>query len=266
MAGFLLENGADLNVVSAYLDTPLDDRHLDLFTRMLETADVFAVGSMQLGIWAQDVNKGLNMLPAVVNKLKDIKGLDAAFGVFPMSAHKTAVIGRGRAQGLDIGAIMRQLGGGGHAGAGSALVKGSVDHVRSQLIALLHSADIQEIRVQDLMTEAREVLTAGTPLRTAGEIMDRTGRHALLVLDKDGGLLGLVGESQLAKIRNEQQWDKPASSMLSQKVLSVHPHDSLRHALQLMSHSEAGFLPVIRDAKLVGEITRADIILYMYDF
>lgn len=266
MAGFLLENGADLNVVSAYLDTPLDDRHLDLFSRMLESSDVFSVGSIQLGICTQDVDKGLNMLPDVVNKFKDIKGLDAAFGVFPMGAHKTAVIGRGRSQGLDVGAVMRELGGGGHAGAGSAIVKGSVDQVRPQLIALIQSTEVKEIRVQDLMTEVQNVLESGTTLRKAGEIMERTGRHALLILDKDGGLLGQVGESQLAKVRNEGQWEKPASSMLSQKAPTVHPHDSLRHALQLMSHSEAGLLPVIQDAKLIGEITRTDIILHMYDF
>lgn len=266
MAGFLLENGADLNVVSAYLDSPLDDRHLDLFSRMLESSDVFTVGGMQLGIWNQDVDKGLNMLPTVVNKFKEIKGLDAAFGVFPMSAHKTAVIGRGRAQGLDIGALMRQFGGGGHAGAGSAIFKGSGDQVRSQLVALLHSAEVDEIRVQDLMTVVQEFLGPGTTLRTAGEILDRTGRHALLVLDENGGLLGQVGEAQLAKIRHERQWDKPASSMLNPRVPLVHPQDSLRHALHLMSHSEAGFLPVIQDARLVGEITRAAIILQMYDF
>ncbi|MFO7800765.1 MAG: CBS domain-containing protein [Desulfovermiculus sp.] len=266
MAAFMLENGADLNVVSAYLESSLDARHLDLFTRMLEDAEIFSLGSLQLGICVQDVEKGLNMLPSVVNKFKDIKGLDAAFGIFPMSRSKAAVIGRGRGRDFDVGAAMRQLGGGGHPGAGSALVHGSMKEVRSQVWDVLYSTEVKETRVQDLMTTARDVLGPEDSLYKAQEVMHRTHRHALLIVDEQGKLLGMLGEKQLAKVRNEREWEKPVTSMLKTKVAVAGGNDSVRQALHLMSHSEAGFLPVLQDGKLVGEITRADIILFMYEF
>jgi CBS domain-containing protein len=54
--------------------------------------------------------------------------------------------------------------------------------------------------------------------------------------------------------------------MMRGQVPSVTPDQPLRDALQLMARSELGFLPVLEDGRFLGEITRAAIILNMYDF
>ena len=54
--------------------------------------------------------------------------------------------------------------------------------------------------------------------------------------------------------------------MLCQHVVSVYPDQSVGEALQLMSQSDIGLLPVVEDRKLVGQVTRTALILNMYDF
>ncbi len=266
MAAFMLENGADLNVVSAYMEGSLDSRHLELFSRMLAESDIMSAGSLNIGICAQQVDKGLNMLPSVVNKFKDIKGLDAAFGIFPMNAGKTAVIGRGSAGELDIGALMRKLGGGGHAGAGSAILKADVAQVREELTEIISNTEIAEPRVKQLMTPARAVLSASDTLEKADLILNESGRTAAPVVDENSVLLGMINRKPLDKIKNPKQWQQPVTSMLNRNLQTISPDQTVRQALELMAGSETGFLPVVQDSVMTGEITRSSIILYMYEF
>jgi len=266
MAAFLLENGADLNVVSAYLDDSLDERHIDLFTRMLDSTQSFELGGLHIGICMQDADKSLNMLPTVVTKFKEIKGLDAAFGIFPMSARKTVVIARGNPRRVDVGNVVRQLGGGGHPGAGSAVIQEPIEQAHARVMQLLHALRSDEVLVQALMTPAQPTLSPRTLLRDAAALLDQTKRNVMLVLDDEGRLLGSFDQARLTKVTTQRQWDKSVTSMLRRDVISVAPRQTLREALQLMAHSEMGFLPVVEDNRLVGEITRAAIILNMYDF
>ncbi|GAB6058249.1 CBS domain-containing protein [Desulfonatronum parangueonense] len=266
MAAFLLENGADLNVVCAYLDSALDARHLDIFSRMLAESETFAIGSLQLGVCVQEAHKGLNMLPTVVSKFKEIKGLDAAFGIFPMSAQKTVVIGRGNPRMFDVGALVRVLGGGGHAGAGSAVVHAPIDAVRDRVIELILQTPSREIPVRNLMTKTSACIPAGATIREAAACLAHAERQAMLVLGDNGRLLGSFGREQTAKITQDRQWDRPVTSMTRQGLPVIHPDQSVREALQFMAHSELGFLPVVENDRLIGEITRSAIILNMYDF
>ncbi|MCA1742612.1 MAG: CBS domain-containing protein [Desulfovibrionales bacterium] len=265
MAAFLLENGADLNVVSSYLDSSLDAKHTDMFSRMLSSSEIFDLGSQKIGICAQTHGKGFSMLPSVVNRLKEIKGLDAALGIFPMSSSKAVIIGRGKAKGLDLGAFMRKLGGGGHSGAGSATVKGTVDQIYDQVLNLLQQTEVSETIVKTAMTNIEYILSPKDSLRSAKDILNKSSRDAILIADQ-GRLLGMVGKNQLSKIRNESQWDNPVTSMMMRDLPFVSKDDSIRKALELMAGSEAGFLPVIENSILTGEVTRASIILNMYEF
>lgn len=273
MAAFLLENGADLNVVSAYLDSSLDDRHLDLFSRMLAEPEIIRLHDLRLGVCVQDARKELNMLPTVVSKFMEIQGLDAAFGIFPMGPRKTAIIGRGNPRLFDVGAVVRRLGGGGHPGAGSAVVQAPLETTRSQVVELIRQTGTTRTTVRDLANPVSVRLTPAHSLREAAAILEGsaasnasgTGRQALPVADEQGRLLGVLHKDQFRKIKQDGQWEKSVTSMLRQNVPTVHPDQSLREALHLMTHSDLGFLPVVEDGRLVGEITRATVILNMYE-
>jgi CBS domain-containing protein len=266
MAAFMLENGADLNVVSAYLENSLDDRHLDLFSKMLSGSDQLQVGSLRLGICVQDADRGLNMLPTVVSKFKEIKGLDAAFGIFPLSPKKTVVIGRGNPRRFDVGGLVRKLGGGGHPGAGSAMVPAPMDEVRRQVSDLLQQTEIKEDMVRGLMGTAGSILTPLTRVREAVMKLRESGRQALLVVDDQGRVLGSFGEEQAVKIKQERQMEQAVTAMMRSQVPSVSPDQPLREALHLMARTDLGFLPVVENDQFIGEITRSAIILSMYEF
>jgi nanoRNase/pAp phosphatase (c-di-AMP/oligoRNAs hydrolase) len=266
MAAWLLENGADLNVVSAYLDSALDDAHLDVFNRMLAQARIHELGGVSFGICVQETNKGLSHLAQVVSQFKDIKGLDVALGIFVSGPSKALIIGRGNPRLFDIGALMRHFGGNGHAGAGSAVVKEAVEPLCEKLIERCARSDAGQAHVSDLMTQVRCPLSARDTLGTAADRLHESGRSSLLVLDDDGRLLGSLGEQQLLKMGDDLSWEHPVSALMQRADTRVAPGQSAREALRLMSSVDVGVLPVLEGGQLVGEITRAAIMLNMYDF
>jgi tRNA nucleotidyltransferase (CCA-adding enzyme) len=251
----------------------LDDCYLDLFSRMLAEPEIIRLDDLRLGVCVQDARKELNMLPTVVSKFMEIQGLDAAFGIFPMGPRKTAVIGRGNPKLFDVSAVVRGLGGGGHPGAGSAVVQAPLETTRSQVVELIRQTGTSRTRVRDLATPVSVRLTPAHSLREASDILEGpaalnasgTERQALPVVDEQGRLQGVLHKAQFRKIKHDRQWEKSVTSMLRQNPPAVHPDQSLREALHLMTHSDLGFLPVVEDGRLVGEITRAAVILNMYE-
>ncbi|NCA70527.1 MAG: CBS domain-containing protein [Sphingobacteriia bacterium] len=265
MAAFLLENGADLNVVAAYLDNSLDPRHLDLFNRMLTDARILENNGVRVGLCVQAADKGLNNLARVVGAFMKIQGLDAAFGIFPLSANKTVVVGRANPRVFDAGTLIRRLGGGGHPGAGSAVLKAPAEQVQEQLLALIEQSQRHTETVRDLMTPITTTLSPRDSLRDAVERLASTQRSALLVLDDEGLIVGTLGEEQLLKVRDESAWGHPVAALVKPNPTTVTPDQTVREALRSMAQAELGFLPVMDGGRPIGEITRSAIILSLYD-
>ena len=66
---------------------------------------------------------------------REIVNVDAAFGIFnDVDRDRCMVIGRSNIEGINIGVIMRSMGGGGHPGAGSALLKKTNPDVIKEMI------------------------------------------------------------------------------------------------------------------------------------
>jgi CBS domain-containing protein len=217
-------------------------------------------------VCVQNADKGLNMLPTVVTRYKEIKGLDAAFGIFPAGPRKTVVIARANPRAFDVGAVVRQLGGGGHAGAGSATVEAPPQAGHERIVASIRCADNHEACVRDVMSSPADTVPRAMRLADARALMARTGKEALLVVDEGGRLLGAVSASLFSKISRASQWEKPVTAMMRQHPACVRPDQSVREAMQLMTRSEIGLLPVIENDRLVGQISRATLIFDMYDF
>ena len=266
-AGFLLENGADLNVVAAYLSSSFDEGHTDLLARMLDHSQTHVFGGCEVGILPVRVESDMTMLSSVVSKYKEIKGLDAAFGIFATGLDRCMVIGRARVQEMDVGGIMRKLGGGGHPGAGSALVKSQdVESVRLRLTDLIaEQMRKPRTRVRDIMSRFEVTISPTISVREARSIVDGSPSRSVLVLN-GGKFCGLVTWAECAKARAEHQLKAPVKSIMRTNIPPVGPEDVPREALRLMAEAETGVLPVVEDGRLAGVVTRADLMLDIYEF
>ncbi len=207
MTAFLLENGADLNIVSSFLSSTMDDSHTRVFSNMLDQAEVLPLGGVRIGICAMPVQSGLTMLAALVEKYKEFKGLDAVFGIFLTDRHKAMIIGRSNPEAIDVGSVVRPLGGGGHSGAGSAVVKDvDLKEITEKLIILIRKAGRKLTRVSEMMLDpGRFTVRPDQTVAEAGEIMAKIRIRALLVCEQDR-FVGLIPESAVDRARKTIGW------------------------------------------------------------
>jgi tRNA nucleotidyltransferase (CCA-adding enzyme) len=267
MAGFLLENGADLNAAGAYLSSSIDEEHAAVLRRMLDVSETFKpTGGYTVGLGLMSVESGLTSLAMVVAKYKEITGVDIAIGVFFIDRDKCMVIGRGGLTSLDLGAIMRKLGGGGHPGAGSAMIK-SVDPeiVRQWIKTLIRETDQSVVHVRDIMSTPQIRLSSATSMEDARVVIKQSRTKAVIIMD-DGQLTGILSESDCQKAKTDAQRGSPVKAFMKRDFPVVSPDQDAREALRQMVDTDAGMLPVLENGKLIGMVTRVDLMFHLYDF
>lgn len=123
-AGFLLEQNADLNIIKNLLRPAYGPKQKEILFEMLKNVRRQKLNGHVVSFSKVDIEGHVPGLAVVVEMYQDIVNVDAAVGVFrERKKGKCLVIGRSAVDVLDIGNIMRTLGGGGHTNAGSAMLK-----------------------------------------------------------------------------------------------------------------------------------------------
>ena len=132
----------------------------------------------------------------------------------------------------------------------------------------------EELTVRDLMTERPRTTTPEMPLREAAREMLSAGLSALPVVDEDGGLLGLLSERELMRhfmtttlATASARFTPPSAhgrrtvrDVMTRQVLCVAPEQSLADVAALMTNKDVERVPVVRGGRLVGFLTRGDIV------
>lgn len=267
MVSYLIENGADLNVVSAYLDDSMDDAHTELFGRILEEAYIVKIGAVRVGICALSVKSGLTSLSTLVDKFRELRGVDAAFGVFQADTRKCMIIGRGKPRFIDIGQIMRALGGGGHPGAGSAIIRNtSPTEAAKQVQSFIEHACNNATEVRTVMSNpARFTVESDVTMAQAAEMLSSGNMSGLLVCE-NGILLGGVSVMDCVKAENSGRSDVPVKGYTKRNIAKLSPTTCCRDAVGLMADAREGVLAVVDGDDLVGVVTQTDLLLQVYDF
>jgi chloride channel protein, CIC family len=119
-----------------------------------------------------------------------------------------------------------------------------------QTWAGLTAADIMERRVATLPSQM--------PISEALAAFAYAGHRGFPIV-AEGRLVGILTQSDLST-RAQRSTATNISELMTQRVITVSPQDSLTSVLHLLDRYQIGRLPVLDNQKLVGIITRADII------
>ena len=263
---FLLEQDADLSFIGSFLRPIYGPRQKDLLFEMLRTAERRKLNGHTISINTVTIDGHTPGLALVVNMYQDIMNVTAAFGIFSDKTGKQCiVIGRSSGENLDVGAIMRVLGGGGHLNAGSAMLK-SVDPatVERRIVASIQGEQPVSVRIGDLMSFPVFTLSPEITMKKAALLLREKGCTGLPVVDGDT-VVGILSRRDFNRMRKTSQIEAPVRSFMSRKVHQIYPHTPVRDAARLMVKEDIGRLPVIEGDKLVGIITRTDVMEYYYD-
>jgi CBS domain-containing protein len=218
-----------------------------------------------VGVLLVPVESGLTQLSSVLSKYKEIKGLDGAFGIFSCS-DRCMVIGCAGTPEIDVGGVMRRLGGGGHPGAGSAIVRsGDAEAVRLKVMEMIaDQVTRRRILVRDIMSQPETVVAPTASVREVRPMLEVSRSRTALVLD-NGRLSGLFTREECSKAKTDSQLMAPVKAFMRTNFPLLLPDAVPKEALRIMTESGKGLLPVVESGRLVGVITRADLLLHIYE-
>lgn len=155
----------------------------------------------------------------------------------------------------------------------------------SGLARLLANAEYEapeRLSVRDIMTAEPRVVSADTPLRQAAQDMVRAGIGGLPVVDGEGHVIGMLSERELMRHllsaylqggSGSSGGSAPANAktppaagrrlvrdVMTRQVLCVSPDQPLAEVASIMTSKDVDRVPVVGGGRLVGLLTRGDIV------
>jgi len=118
---------------------------------------------------------------------------------------------------------------------------------------------LEDIPVRDAMTS--NVITV-SPENTVLDVMhliEKTGHLGYPVV-KDGKLVGIITFTDVEKVPPEDRAKMRVGDVMTPNPIVTYPSEDLRTALEKMVLRGVGRLPVVEDNRLVGIITKGDIV------
>lgn len=264
-AAFLMEQGANLEVVSDFLKDPLSDAQRALLEDFLKSGKVVKGPAGRAYIAAARRQRAVFGLGLLANQVLEIEGSDAVCLVLDVPGQGITIGARSTSDAFNVADWMTQFGGGGHTRAASASqVRESIDEVTNRLSNMVCQSDSKSLKAADLMSTDLFTIDLSYTVRQAYDELVHRGFHSACVLDETGKLQGLVSRTDLTRALDHDLGHAPARSVMTHKVVSVEENSPIAQVRRLVVERNVGSLPVLRDGELVGILTRTDLLRQLY--
>jgi len=266
-ASYLLENGADLNVASVFLNPPYEEVQKDILFKLLENTEKITHQKITVGLNIVRLEQKVPMLSVVVNMYRKLINADAVFIIFINDEKSSTIIGRSGSSRVDARGILAHFGGGGHPSAASATIKTKdyqPEEAKQRISSIIKENRIIGATIADLMSYPVTIVTADTTMKRVREIMEEQSIRGVLVGTEDK-LEGIIVLWDFKKVKQDRQWRSPVKAFMIRNVECIPPSLDPVEAAQMMVRKNIGHLPVEHNEKVIGIITRTDILTYFYD-
>jgi CBS domain-containing protein len=97
------------------------------------------------------------------------------------------------------------------------------------------------------------------PLLEAIAILTKERIGALIVLDDNGQLVGVLSERDIVHLLSNKDAN-PVSSAMTTSVKSCSPDDTITHLMQVMTTGRFRHMPVVENGRLAGVISIGDVV------
>jgi CIC family chloride channel protein len=138
------------------------------------------------------------------------------------------------------------------------LAKQGIKYVQDLSVNILESA-----KVKDAMTPDYTAVKEDTPLRKVVDMHLYTGRKGFPVVSDDGRLKGVITLTDVRKAFEGDKRDALVKDVMTKRVVTVYPDETLQTAMEKMVLRKFGHLPVVdpnKPNRIIGMLDREAIL------
>ncbi|ABZ84439.1 tRNA nucleotidyltransferase/poly(a) polymerase [Heliomicrobium modesticaldum Ice1] len=256
---YLLGRGANLSVINEFIDRPLSKEQKELLRELTSRSVVLVIHGIRVVVTSAELNEYVEGLSHLVHRLGDIESPDVMVAVVRMH-DRVHVVARSRIEAVRVNTLLQPLGGGGHGAAAAASIKGGDAALTlEQLVRSLYDTIRPQRGAREIMSSPVKTITPDTTVDDAGKVMLRYGHTGLPVVEGDR-LVGVISRRDFDKAYIHGLRHAPVKGFMSRNVITITPDTSLRHIQRLLIEHDIGRLPVLEEGKLVGIVSRTDVL------
>jgi len=262
-AAYLLSEGANLNVVSNLIARELSPEQVVLLNDMIQAVTRYYINGIEVVVTSVTMEKYMPDFAFLVQKMVKMENLDAIFAIARME-NKIYVVARSRINEVDVGAILTTLGGGGHAYAAAASIKGkTLAQTETTLVEMLYEKIRASRQAKDLMSSPAISISPDVTCKKARNIIARYNLNALLVTEKRNGaeaLCGYITRQVIEKALYHKLDQVMVKDYMTTEVATVQPEADLIEVQKKIIDNKQRILPVVENETVAGVITRTDLL------
>ena len=130
---------------------------------------------------------------------------------------------------------------------------------------------LKSVKVADYMTRQLITFRVDTPLFDAIKTFSENQVSGAPVINQDNQLMGVLSEVDclrgiLDKTYHEEEVGGTVGEFMTKKVDTVSGHTDIIAVAEQFIHRDRRRIPVVEDGKLVGQVSRKDILRAVNDF
>lgn len=262
--GWLLEHGVQMTVLRRYLRQPFSAEQSTLLQSALAALQHDGVGRLPVALCAVRTESAVGGAAEVASMLLSLTGAAAVFLAVEHGKGRVHLIARSKTPLIDVGRCLGSLGGGGHAAAASASLRNT--NAEAAVLGVqdfLRAHPPAPRQIAEVMSSPVHVVDVQTPLSKVRDQLVAWGHVGAPVL-REGKLVGMLSRRDLGRAEEAGRLALPAASCMSHEVATIDAAASLEQALGVMQARDVGRLPVVSAGRMVGIVTRSDLLAALY--
>jgi tRNA nucleotidyltransferase (CCA-adding enzyme) len=272
-AAWLLEHGAQLNVVRRFLNVALSDAQQQLYDLLLRHVEWVRIEERPIALAAAVAPTGFDdEISSVAHRLRETLTPDGLF-VLVQLGDGVQLVARSSVDEVDAGLVARELGGGGHSRAAAAMIVGGrLPDAARRVRELLPRAVQPTRRVAEVMSYGVLTVPTTTPVADVAALMQKHGHEGYPVVDeRQGRVIGLVTRRAVDRAMSHEMGGQAVGRIMRAGTIAVRPSDSIERVQQLMAAEGWGQIPVLPEAadggdgeRPIGIVTRTDLLNVLF--
>ncbi|MDR1932792.1 MAG: CBS domain-containing protein [Spirochaetales bacterium] len=264
VAAWLIDMGASLKLVRAFLETINEDSQIEVLNRLLRVQMTRNIQGHVILAAHLELEENVPGLAAVVEKIMELENPDAYFAMFSITKTKTVLlIARSRKPKIDLHHIMQEYGGGGHQAAASAKITGREGSVfYEEFFTRLEQILRPATRAADIMSRGVSVVQETMSLLEASRIMEQADVSGVPVLNDRQEVTGFISLRDIMKGRRTGSMELTVRAYMTRPVISAASTVTMREIERILFKHHVGQIPIVENQKLLGIVTRRDYLEY----
>jgi tRNA nucleotidyltransferase (CCA-adding enzyme) len=259
-AAWLAEQGANHNLIADMLTRELTTEQIWLLNDLTKSATTRVINGIEVVICKVITEDYVGDFAVLVHKFMEMENLNVIFALAQMD-DKIYMVARSRMEDVNVAEIALTFGGGGHPQAASATIKNkTMVQVERSLQALLRSRINPQKKAKDMMSSPVIHISPDESIKVAATIMTKYNINVLTVIDGGDKLKGYVTRQIVEKAVFFGLGHIQVKEYMNIEFSTVSPDASLNAVQELIIKDKLRVLPVVEEEKVVGVITRTDLL------